>query len=137
MVTEDLEVFQLKLPSSIENLFLVEELIDKAKEKYHIKDDVYGNVVVAITEAVNNAIVHGNANDANKNVYLSLSLEAHTLKCVVEDQGKGFDYENLPDPTAPENLHKIGGRGVFLIRHLSDSVEFLDGGKKIVMCFKV
>jgi serine/threonine-protein kinase RsbW len=93
--------------------------------------------MVAVTESVNNAIIHGNKEDSNKNVSLTLILGDSTIKCVVEDEGDGFDYDSLPDPTAPENLFKMGGRGVFLIKNLSDDVKFENQGRKIVMSFNV
>ena len=111
--------------------------IDNAKEKYQIKDDVYGNIMVAVTESVNNAIVHGNQSDIKKNVSLTMLLLSNKITCIVEDEGKGFDFNNLPDPTAPENINKIGGRGVFLIKNLSDIVNFYDNGKKIEMSFEI
>jgi serine/threonine-protein kinase RsbW len=132
-----METLNIKFPSIRENLRLVESFIDNAKEKFHIKDDLYGNIMVAVTESVNNAIIHGNKEDSNKNVSLTLILGDSTIKCVVEDEGDGFDYDSLPDPTAPENLFKMGGRGVFLIKNLSDDVKFENQGRKIIMSFNV
>ncbi|MFN0049337.1 MAG: ATP-binding protein [Cytophagales bacterium] len=132
-----METLKIQFPSVMENIRLVESLIDNAKEKFNISDDVYGNIMVSVTESVNNAIVHGNKNDINKNVNLTLFLDSKQIKCVVEDQGIGFDYENLPDPTSPENIQKTGGRGVFLIKNLSDGVSFSDGGRKIEMLFNI
>lgn len=130
-----METLKIQFPSVMENIRLVESFIDNAKEKFHITDDVYGNIMVAVTESVNNAILHGNKSDINRTVSLALFYDNTKLKCVVEDEGQGFDYESLPDPTAPENINKIGGRGVFLIRNLSDAVAFYDAGKKIEMTF--
>lgn len=132
-----METLKLQFPSVMENIRLVESFIDNAKEKFDISDDIYGNIMVAITESVNNAIMHGNKSDINKSVSLSLMLDQSLLKCLVEDEGTGFDFEHLPDPTAPENINKIGGRGVFLIRNLSDEVSFFDEGRKIEMKFNL
>lgn len=132
-----METLRIQFPSVMENIRLVESFIDNAKEKFHITDDVYGNIMVAVTESVNNAILHGNKSDITKNVSLSLLIDKAILKCVVEDEGQGFDYENLPDPTSPENINKIGGRGVFLIKNLSDGVAFENKGKKIEMTFNL
>jgi len=132
-----METLKLQFPSVMENIRLVESFIDNAKEKFDISDDIYGNIMVAITESVNNAIMHGNKSDINKSVSLSLMLDQSLLKCLVEDEGTGFDFEHLPDPTAPENINKIGGRGVFLIRNLSDEVSFFDEGRKIEMKFNM
>jgi serine/threonine-protein kinase RsbW len=126
---------RIQIPSLVENIRIVESFIDNAKEKYSLTEDIYGNIMIAITESVNNAIVHGNNSDKNKNVSLTLSLNESMVKFTVEDEGKGFDYDNLDDPTAPENLEKTGGRGIFLMKNLCDEVSFLDQGKKIELCF--
>ncbi|MBS1486079.1 MAG: ATP-binding protein [Bacteroidetes bacterium] len=118
-----------------ENIRIIESFIDNAKEKYKLNDDIYGNIMIAVTEAVNNAIRHGNKNDSSKNVTLSLSFEAGLVKFKIKDEGNGFDYHNLPDPTAPENIEKPGGRGIFLMKHLSDEVKFWDNGKEVELNF--
>ncbi len=126
---------RIAVPSLSENIRMIESFIDNAKEKFHLDDDIYGNIMIAITEAVNNAIKHGNRSDSSKNVSLSLSLDDSLIKFRVEDEGQGFDYENLPDPTSPENLEKPGGRGIFLMKHLSDEVEFKEGGRIVELSF--
>jgi len=125
----------IQVPSLSENIRMIESFIDNAKERFHLDDDIYGNIMIAVTEAVNNAIKHGNSNDKSKNVMLSLSLEESLIKFVVRDEGIGFDYNHLPDPTAPENLEKPGGRGIFLMKHLSDEVEFKDRGRVVELSF--
>lgn len=126
---------KIEFASAIENINLVENFINSAKDEFNISDVSYGNIMVAVTESVNNAIIHGNHEDSEKKVFLTFELLNDKLKATVEDQGTGFDFENLPDPTAPENINKIGGRGVFLIKNLSDEVRFFDGGKKVEMFF--
>ncbi|MCE2994892.1 MAG: ATP-binding protein [Cyclobacteriaceae bacterium] len=125
----------IEIPSLTENIRMIESFIDNAKEKYHLNDDIYGNIMIAVTEAVNNAIKHGNQNNSAKNVALSLSFDDNLIKFKVEDEGNGFEYENLPDPTAPENLEKPGGRGIFLMKHLADEVAFHDKGKVVELSF--
>jgi serine/threonine-protein kinase RsbW len=125
----------IQVPSIMENIRMIESFIDNAKDKFHLDDDIYGNIMIAVTEAVNNAIKHGNSNDKGKNVHLSLSLEDSMIKFVIKDEGTGFDYVNLPDPTSPENLEKPGGRGIFLMKHLSDEVEFKDMGREVILSF--
>ena len=126
---------KIKIPSLSENIRIVESFIDNAKDTYHLNDDIYGNIMVAVTESVNNALKHRNHNDKEKNVSLSLNFEDKLIKFIVEDEGSGFDHKNLPDPTAPENLDKPEGRGIFLMKHLSDEVNFKDEGKKVELCF--
>jgi serine/threonine-protein kinase RsbW len=125
----------IEIPSLSENIRMIESFIDNAREKYHLNDDIYGNIMIAVTEAVNNAIKHGNQNNSRKNVSLALALEEGVIKFRVEDEGNGFDYEHLPDPTSPENLEKPGGRGIFLMKHLADEVAFGEKGKVVELSF--
>ena len=125
----------IQVPSLSENIRMIESFIDNAKERYKLEDDIYGNIMIDVTEAVNNAIRHGNGNDKSKNVSLSLKLEENQIIFIVSDEGTGFDYNNLPDPTAPENLEKPGGRGIFLMKHLCDEVSFEDDGKIVQLNF--
>lgn len=126
---------RIDIPALSENIRMIESFIDNAKEKYHLNDDIYGNIMIAVTEAVNNAIKHGSRSDSSKNVSLSLALTDGLIKFRVEDEGPGFDYHNLPDPTTAENLEKPGGRGIFLMKHLADEVEFGENGKVVELSF--
>lgn len=128
---------QIQIPSLPENIRMIESFIDNAKEKFQLEDDIYGNIMIAVTEAVNNAIKHGNKNDKSKNVSLCLMLEDTQIKFEIRDFGNGFDYQNLPDPTAPENLEKPGGRGIFLMKNLSDEVSFKEEGKVVELNFYI
>lgn len=132
-----MNTISIQVPSLMENIRMIESFIDNAKERFHLDDDIYGNIMIAVTEAVNNAIKHGNDSNKSKNVSLSLSLDESLIKFTIKDEGKGFDYQNLPDPTAPENLEKPGGRGIFLMKHLSDEVDFEDHGRTVVLSFYV
>lgn len=126
---------RIQIPSLPENIRIVESFIDNVKDKFQIDDDIYGNIMVAVTESVNNAIVHGNKGDRTKNVILAAECQDNHLKFIIEDEGPGFNYDSLPDPTAPENLDKIGGRGIFLMKHLSDQVEFKNEGRTVELSF--
>ncbi|WP_420317219.1 ATP-binding protein [Ekhidna sp.] len=126
---------QIQIPSLPENIRIVESFIDNAKDQYKLNDDIYGNIMIAVTESVNNAIVHGNQSNSKKNVHLQLALEESLIKFIVEDEGTGFDYSNLPDPTLPENLSKPGGRGIFLMKNLCDEVSFKKEGRVAELSF--
>lgn len=128
---------KIEIPSLSDNIRMIESFIDNAKERFELDDDIYGNIMIAVTEAVNNAIKHGNENDAGKNVTLTLNLEESQIKFNVLDEGNGFDYQNLPDPTAPENLSKPGGRGIFLMKHLADEVTFENEGQSVSLAFYI
>ncbi|MFD2036410.1 ATP-binding protein [Belliella marina] len=126
---------KISIPSLIENIKIVESFIDNAREKFHIDDDIYGNIMISVTECVSNAILHGNKGDVSKTVDLELHFDEEEIKFIVKDQGEGFNYEELKDPTAPENLEKAGGRGIFIMKHLSDDVSFEDEGRTATLKF--
>ncbi len=130
-----MNTISIQIPSILENIRMIESFIDNAKERFKLDEDLYGNIMIAVTEAVNNAIKHGNDSNSSKNVFLSLTLNQNLLKFIIKDEGTGFDHDNLPDPTAPENLEKPGGRGIFLMKHLSDEVEFTENGKTVELIF--
>lgn len=130
-----MDTIKIVIPSITENIRIIESFIDNAKERFQLDDDIYGNIMIAVTESVNNAIMHGNKNDKSKNVTLSLSLNQNVIHFTVIDEGKGFDFQNLPDPTSPENLDKPSGRGVFLMKHLCDEVSFKNNGSVVELSF--
>lgn len=130
-----MESINIQIPSLIENIRIIESFIDNAKDLYNIDDDIYGNIMIAVTESVNNAIKHGNKEDKSKNVNLSLILKENLIRFIIEDQGEGFDFTNLSDPTLPENIDKPGGRGIFLMKNLSDEVRFYNNGRSVELVF--
>ena len=127
----------ISFPATSENVSIVENLIDEICLKYKISEDNYGNILVALTEAVNNAIFHGSKANPNKTVVVSFESDEKELCFVVKDQGDGFDYDKLPDPTSPENIENPNGRGVFLMKHLADDLEFKDKGSTVSLKFKL
>lgn len=127
----------LSIPSKIENLRIVERTIDEISADYNLNSEIYGNILIATIEAANNAMLHGNKLDENKNVNIVFSVLEKKLMITVKDQGTGFDYAHIPDPTSPENLEKINGRGVFLMERLTDSIAFFENGTKVEMTFNL
>ncbi len=126
-----------EIKSKIENLRKVEKLVDDISAEYNISSDIYGNILIAALEAANNAILHGNKLDENKLVNIIINKDEKTLKIRVDDEGDGFDYKNIPDPTAPENIENINGRGIFLMEKLSDGMEFSRNGATVVLAFNL
>ncbi len=126
-----------EIKSKIENLRKVEKLVDDISAEYNISSDIYGNILIAALEAANNAILHGNKLDENKLVNIIINKDEKTLKIRVDDEGDGFDYKNIPDPTAPENIENINGRGIFLMEKLSDGIEFSRNGATVVLAFNL
>jgi serine/threonine-protein kinase RsbW len=125
----------IKISSNTNNLRLVERLIDDVCQIYNVNEDSYGNILIAVTEAVNNAINHGNQNNPNKFVNIGFESQNQKLVFSVTDEGPGFNYDDLPDPTDPANIDKISGRGVFLMKHLSDTIEFTQNGNTVKLGF--
>jgi len=123
------------LKTNFDSLRIVEEIIEKVSEEQRLPEDSFGNVLIAVTEALNNAIIHGNKHDEVKSVVLEVCDSGSTITFSVKDEGDGFDFNNLPDPTAPENIEKPNGRGIFLMKSLADEVIFEDGGSKVNIVF--
>ncbi|MFZ6050682.1 ATP-binding protein [Halocola ammonii] len=127
---------EVSFASKTENIAIAEQLVDEICERYKISEEHYGNILISLTEAVNNAIVHGNKLDPEKSVKVRFTSTNKTLNFEIEDEGPGFDYDNLPDPTAPENIEKPNGRGVFLMRNLADGCSFEEDGRIVKLEFK-
>src|SRR6476661_8366929 len=126
----------LKINSNTQSLRLVERLVEDVCQIYSVNEDCYGNMLIAVTEAVNNAILHGNKNDPDKFVKIGFESDDQKLVFSISDEGEGFDHTTLPDPTDPVNIDKISGRGVFLMQSLADSIEFEQNGSKVLLGFK-
>ncbi len=127
----------LKLTSNPDNVEQVESFLQQLATRFGITPDTYGNILISLTEAVNNAIIHGNRSDTSKTVEIRSAKSRDRLSFVVKDQGRGFDYKNLPDPTSMENRYRCGGRGVFLMRELCDCISFKDNGSAVELKFKI
>ncbi|GAB1397423.1 MAG TPA: ATP-binding protein [Saprospiraceae bacterium] len=127
----------VQISSQPNNIALVEALVQKITTGKNLSQDLHGNILVSLTEAVNNAIIHGNCCDKNKNVKIEYTERRNLIKFKVSDEGKGFNPDSIPDPTAPENIYNIGGRGVFLMRQLCDQIVFKDKGRTVEMHFNI
>ncbi len=128
---------ELEFTSVPENVNKVEAFVEVLKTDLHLSEEMEANILVSLSEAVNNAIVHGNKNNPAKKVSIKMEKDGNLLSFVVADEGEGFDPGMIIDPTAPENLDKPSGRGIFLMRSLADKVEFIDGGRKVNIAFNL
>ncbi len=128
---------KMTFTSKSENIVLVEKLVDDVCDLFNVSEDHYGNILIAITEAVNNAIQHGNKANPEKNIEVAFKSKDNMLSFIIKDQGEGFAFDELMDPTSPENLESPSGRGVFLMRNLADKVEFADNGSKVTLNFNI
>jgi len=107
-------------------------LLAKLKDYEYCEDDIFA-VRLAMEEAFFNAVKHGNKMDAQKQVKIEYILAPDRVEIIITDSGEGFDPDSLPDCRADENLYKIDGRGIFLIRAYMDSVEFNETANSIHM----
>jgi serine/threonine-protein kinase RsbW len=128
---------ELEFTSVPENVNKVEAFVEVLKTDLQLSEEMEANILVSLSEAVNNAIVHGNKNNPAKKVSIKMEKDGNLLSFVVADEGDGFDPAVIIDPTAPENLDKPSGRGIFLMRSLADKVEFIDGGRKVNIAFNL
>jgi len=127
----------LRIHSSSQSIADLEIYVKSLFVKYELEHDLYPNILISLTEAVNNAIKHGNRSDHSKVVYIETRRRIDRVCCIITDEGNGFDYQSLPDPTTPDNIEKIGGRGVFLMQQLSDHIKFHDNGSTVEMEFMI
>lgn len=128
-------VERMVLDTSLDSIHVVEGLVEKIGDSLNLSEDSFGNVLISVTEAINNAVVHGNKNDERKKIILEVLSNGDKVCYAIKDEGAGFDFMNLPDPTAPENIEKPNGRGVFLMKSLADEVVFEDNGSKVLLYF--
>jgi serine/threonine-protein kinase RsbW len=127
---------KLNIESRLSNLRIVEKIIDEVTGEIGITADNYGKILVSSLEAVNNAILHGNNSNPEKSVSIEVFFENNALKIIVTDEGNGFKPENVPDPTFPENIEEVNGRGVFLMSKLADEIKYNKIGNEVTMIFK-
>jgi len=126
----------ITINSDVEQLRVVETLVDTLSKKLGIPDEVYGKILISTVEAVNNAILHGNKGETSKLVTVNFTADGNMFDVTVTDQGEGFKYDTLPDPTDPSNIENLHGRGVFIMRSLADRIEYNEAGNEVKMSFR-
>lgn len=117
-------LLRLSIGSDLEQVDLVGIVIQSTLEQIGVESDQSHWLVMSVREAVINAILHGNREDSTKRVLVEVDLEGQDFVVRIEDEGEGFDPDSLPDPTAPENLLRPSGRGIFMMRQFADSIEY-------------
>jgi serine/threonine-protein kinase RsbW len=130
-------LYTLQLASKHESITLLEALIEEIADKYQVEDDTFANMMTCLNEAVINAIIHGNKLADDKIVIVNADVQPKRIIWTITDEGEGFDYNNLPDPTADENLENLTGRGVFILKHLADQCIFNSKGNEVELHFKI
>ena len=140
MTLRPLRTFELTIPSRLEELESVQKLIGEATAAFGLSEDMAYWMELTVSESVINAIRHGNQFDPAKKAHLVISFDGENVEVIVEDQGDGFNLEELADPTRGENLLKPCGRGILIIRSFMDEVTLSPkegGGMRLHMLKKV
>lgn len=130
-----MDKLEFSIISEIGNIAKVENFIDHFTVFYRVDPVTFGKISVSVIEAVNNAILYGNKLDVSKYVYFIVSRKDDRLFVTIKDEGEGFDFNHIPDPTLPRNVEKVAGRGLFLMTTLSDEIIFEDNGSKVTLIF--
>jgi len=131
------ELYTLQLPSKPESITQLELLIEQIADKHQVSEDTFANMMTCLNEIAINAIVHGNKLDESKKVIVNADVDAKRVIWTITDEGEGFDYDHLPDPTAEENLENLTGRGVFIVKQLADQCIFNTKGNEVELHFKI
>lgn len=128
---------QLKcsLPSALSNLYKAERFIDRLIADFQIPSSLQGRISVAIVEAVNNSMLHGNKQNPEKMITILAEEYRDRITVIIEDEGEGFDCMDIPNPTVFENITQSSGRGLYLMSSLSDELTFYLDGRKVAMSF--
>ena len=127
----------LELQSSYEALDLLEGLLNDLQDALGFDNDFYARLMLSVSEATTNAIVHGNKLNPSKKVTIHADANTHTLAFTIKDEGDGFNPDTIPNPLEEEHLLIPSGRGVFLIKEYADELEYKDEGSTIVIKFNL
>jgi len=122
MVKKDNEI---EIPSTLDFLPKVNEFIERKLRKLKIKKDQIADIAISVSEAVTNAVEHGNRNDITKKVKIRFKADASSVEVIVEDEGGGFDPSCVESPLEEQNLLKDQGRGILILKSLMDQVDIL------------
>ncbi|MEX0680906.1 MAG: ATP-binding protein [Balneolales bacterium] len=124
-------ITSLTLKSDLNELDRVVNFVRQLADKCDIDQDTEHRILLVLSEAVTNAIVHGNRKEISKTVNIKVVFDQKTIFLTVCDQGSGFDPDRIPDPRTKENLLKTGGRGVWLIQEIADETQYSENGTRI------
>ena len=127
----------LELQSSYKALDLLEGLLNDLQDALGFDNDFYARLMLSVSEATTNAIVHGNKLNPSKKVTIHADANTHTLAFTIKDEGDGFNPDTIPNPLEEEHLLIPSGRGVFLIKEYADVLEYQDEGRTIVIKFNL
>lgn len=128
---------EISISSEISNIVKVENFIESFTAHFQLSPELFGKISLSVIEAVNNAILSGNKRQADKSVTLVAEKTVTQFRVTVMDEGEGFDYTNIPDPTLPDNINKVTGRGLYLMKTLSDELIFENGGASVTLLYNL
>jgi serine/threonine-protein kinase RsbW len=128
---------ELIIRSDPKNIKEIEHFVHVIFEHFKLDNSLYPNILISLTEAVNNAIIHGNNADNSKCVEIRSIIKDGLLSLRISDEGQGFCLSKIPDPTEDENLEKPNGRGVFLMKNLADKIHYSKNGSVVEISFTV
>jgi len=128
---------KLELISKFEESAKLEGFLNSLQQALNFDDELYAKLMLVVSEAVTNAIMHGNKEDESKKVFITAQSDSEELTFIVKDEGEGFDPDSLPDPLDEENLLKTSGRGVFLMEEYADQVSFSNNGSTLTLKFNL
>ncbi len=126
---------ELEIRSTYKELDKLEGFLNSLQENLKFDDEFYAKLMLTVSEAATNGVVHGNELNPDKKVFLKAESKNRGLVISIQDEGDGFDPENIPDPLAEENLLNTSGRGVFLMEEYAKSVEYQDKGRRLILSF--
>lgn len=130
------KTIKLKLKSDLQELNKLEDFVKDVEAVAELSEEVGGNIMLLLSEAVTNGIIHGNKQHPDKEVTVEAVIKEHVVEVTVTDQGDGFNPQDIPNPLAEENLLKTGGRGVYLMKEYADEVWYNEKGNEIKLTFK-
>ena len=127
----------LRLRSCRKSICKLEKFVVTLATRYKIEEERYPDILISLTEAVNNAIEHGNNGDLDKFVKIEYDKTPRGLSFSITDEGDGFNPSSIPDPTHQDRIECCGGRGLFLMRELSDHLQYHDNGRRVEIHFHI
>ncbi|HET6557829.1 MAG TPA: ATP-binding protein [Prolixibacteraceae bacterium] len=127
----------LIISSRLKNIEQVREFVKEIFREARLNMSFFNRIFLGISEAVSNAILHGNKMNPEKNVLIKMKLRGNRFNIEVEDEGKGFSEHDVFDPTCKEHIKREHGRGIFILRNLADEISFKDDGRKILIQFTI
>ena len=127
----------LTISSNPNNILELESYLKDLEFDFLMDDEKYADILISLTEAVNNAIIHGNKGDESKKVHIYVREKADGVAVCVTDEGAGFNHTRVPDPTCADKLECCGGCGVYIMKSLADEIVFAENGSSVEMYFNI